>query len=95
VAQLKDPGAPGKEYAYTVVKRGNQLGLAIRFDHWRYTDWGSPDQAELYDLSSDPREFKNLVSNKSYAAVLARAKELLAKAEKHAKGQSKPDPRRS
>jgi len=92
---LKDPGAPGKEYAYTVVKRGNELGLAIRFDHWRYTEWGTPDQAELYDLNTDPKEFTNLVSHKNHAEVLGRAKELLARAEKHAKAQSKPTPKGS
>jgi iduronate 2-sulfatase len=94
VPMLKDSTAPGKEYAYTVVKRGDQLGLAIRFDHWRYTEWGSPAQAELYDLNSDPKEFTNLVGKQDHAEVLGRAKELLAKAEKHAKGQSKPDPKR-
>jgi iduronate 2-sulfatase len=90
VPMLKDPSVPGKEYAYTVVKRRDQLGLAIRFDHWRYTEWGSPAQAELYDLKSDPREFTNLVGKKEHAAVLDRARQILAKAQQHAKSQLKP-----
>jgi iduronate 2-sulfatase len=84
---LKDPNAPGKEYAYTVVKRREQLGRAIRFEHWRYTEWGSAEQAELYDLKSDPKEFTNLVGQKEYAAVLERAQQTLAKAQQHAQSQ--------
>jgi arylsulfatase A-like enzyme len=91
--QLKDPEAPGKEFAYTVVKRGDQLGLAIRFDHWRYTEWGSPDQAELYDLDSDPKEFTNLVGQPSHAATLGRARQLLEQAQRLALGQTTPTPK--
>jgi arylsulfatase A-like enzyme len=95
VPMLKDPTVPGKEYAYTVVKRRDQLGLAIRFDHWRYTEWSSPAQAELYDLDSDPKEFTNLVGKKEHAAVLNRARQILAKAQQHAKSQLTPGPKRS
>ena len=83
---LQDPAAAGKEYAFTVVRRGEQLGQAIRFEHWRYTEWGSPEQAELYDLRADPKEFTNLVGHGKHAEVLARARQLLAKAQKHARG---------
>jgi iduronate 2-sulfatase len=92
---LRDPGAPGKAYAYTVVKRGEKLGLAIRFEHWRYTEWGSPDQAELYDLNGDPKEFTNLAKNAAYAEVLNRAQQMLAQAQQHALGPDKPTPKRS
>ncbi|MDQ5979254.1 MAG: iduronate 2-sulfatase [Verrucomicrobiota bacterium] len=95
VPLLHDPTATGKEYAYTVVRRGDQLGRAIRFDHWRYTEWGSPDNAELYDLHADPTEFTNLISNPVHAAILARAKALLAQAEQHAKGPAKSNPNSS
>jgi arylsulfatase A-like enzyme len=94
-AQLKDPEAAGKEYAYTVVVRGDKLGRAIRFDHWRYTEWGSPDQAELYDLNTDAGEFTNLVNKADYGEVLLRARQLLAKADLHAKRPSNPAPKRS
>lgn len=88
VPMLQDPTAPGKQYAYTVVKRRDSLGLAVRFENWRYTEWGSPDQAELYDLNADPQEFTNLVGKKTSADVLARARQVLAQAQAHAKSQS-------
>lgn len=91
--QLQDPEAPGKEYAYTVVKRGEHLGLAIRFEHWRYTEWGSPDQAELYDLNSDPGEFTNLARHAGHAATLVRARQLLAQALRLALGPHDPTPK--
>jgi iduronate 2-sulfatase len=82
---LLNPTAPGKDYAYTVVQRGDKQGRAIRFDRWRYTEWGSSEQAEFYDLNADPKEFTNLVGDRKHAEVLARARQLLATAEQHAK----------
>ena len=56
VPLIKDPAAVGKNYAYTVVKRGDKLGYAIRFDRWRYTEWITPEQSELYNLAADRHE---------------------------------------
>lgn len=47
-----------KKYAYSVVSRGEQLGYAIRNQRWRYGLW--PDGEELYNLTNDPGEKKNL-----------------------------------
>ena len=47
-----------KKYAYSVVTRGPKLGFALRNQRWRYGQW--PDGEELYDLSLDPEEKKNL-----------------------------------
>lgn len=82
---LAEPNLAGKEFAHTVVNRGEHLGQAIRFDHWRYTEWGSPRQAELYDLKSDPEEFTNLAGKEEHSSTLARARRLLAKAALQAK----------
>lgn len=84
VPMLKDPKAPGKARAYTVVTRNDQLGRAIRFDHWRYTEWGTPDQNELYDYNKDPRERTNLAKNPEYAPVVNQARAVLAETVKNA-----------
>ena len=40
VPMLRDAASPGKEVVYTVVRRGQKLGKAIRADHWRYAAAG-------------------------------------------------------
>ncbi len=78
---LKDPKTPGKDVVYTVVSRGKDpiiLGTAIRFENWRYTEWGSPTECELYDLSTDHAELNNLAPNTEYATIRAKAHALLA-----------------
>jgi len=56
---LQDPELPVKRVAYTVVRRGAQLGRAVRAERWRYALWGESG-SELYDLRRDPAEIKNL-----------------------------------
>ena len=77
---LKDPSLTGRDYAYTVVERGQgRLGRAIRTRHWRYTKW--PDGAEeLYDLRKDPKEDHNLASSEKHPASLARMRKHLKEA---------------
>ncbi|MGJ8695265.1 MAG: sulfatase [Verrucomicrobiaceae bacterium] len=48
-----------KNYAYSVVKRGDKMGYALRNQKWRYGKW--QDGEELYNLTDDPEEKKNLV----------------------------------
>ena len=59
----------------------------IAVDRCRVPDaeGGSPDQAELYNLDADPKEFTNLVGDSQHPEVLARARLLLEKAQQHAK----------
>lgn len=68
VPMLRDPSTPGKDIAYTVVKRGTSLGKAIRSNRYRYTRWQVGE--ELYDLEKDPAEHRNLVTSASHAKVL-------------------------
>lgn len=55
---LSDPESNGKDFAYTVVSRGKELGRAIRTQRYRYTSWATGE--ELYDLVGDPSEETNL-----------------------------------
>jgi arylsulfatase A-like enzyme len=87
--QLRDASAAGKEWAYTVVKRGETLGTAIRFDRWRYTEWGQPDLNELYDLEGDPREWTNLAKAPEFAAIAQRGRKLLAEVRAQAAAQKR------
>ncbi len=84
---LRDPSAPGKEWAYAVVRRGETLGKAIRFDRWRYTEWGQPELNELYDLEGDPREWTNLAKDPAHADTVRRASQLLARVSREAQSQ--------
>lgn len=79
VPRLRDPHAPGKDATYSVVTRGKQplFGRSLQFDHYRYAEWGSPDQAELYDHRSDPDEHRNLAQDPAQEAVLAKARMLM------------------
>ena len=79
VPMLKNPASMGKEVAYTVVKRGQSLGKAIRTQRYRYTLW--PTGEELYDLAADPQEETNLAHAPRHNAALEMMRERLAAAE--------------
>jgi uncharacterized sulfatase len=72
-AQLKDPSAPGKDVAYTVVSRGRGLARAVRTP--RYTYIAYPDGSEQLFAASDAHETKNLVGSAEHASALAEMKE--------------------
>ncbi|MGV3587390.1 MAG: sulfatase [Adhaeribacter sp.] len=67
-----------KQFPYTPNVRG------IRTDHWKYMHYptgdGSPDKhlAELYHLTADPGENKNLINDPRYAAKVTELKNQLA-----------------
>ncbi|MBL9202619.1 MAG: sulfatase [Opitutaceae bacterium] len=56
---LRDPSAPGKPAAFTLVTRGAARGDSVRTDRWRFTRW-SDGAIELYDHASDPEENRNV-----------------------------------
>ncbi len=68
VPMLQDPALPGKDAIYTVVRRGSNLGKAIRTNRWRYGLW--PDGEELYDLDNDIEEHHNLASFPVHKMIL-------------------------
>lgn len=82
IPMLRDPASPGKEVAYTVVRRGKKLGKAIRTDRWRYARW--PDGEELYDLRNDSDEHVNLASSENQTDVLSVMRTHLMSVEKTA-----------
>ena len=66
---IDDPSGKGKDQVYTVVTRDELLGRSIRTARWRYAEWGSKTESELYDLNNDPDEYKNLVKHPKYRKV--------------------------
>ena len=58
---LRDPDAPGKAAAFTLVTRGSARGESVRTERWRFTRW-SDGAVELYDHASDPEENRNVAS---------------------------------
>lgn len=85
---LRSPrSAKGKEYAYTVVARGPQLGKSVRTKRWRYGVW--PDGEELFDIQHDPHEWRNLAGSERHREVLATMRALLQAADEKASRHSR------
>lgn len=72
---LIDPEREWKKGAFTAMGLSGQL--SVRTDRWRYTEWNTPDMAELYDHQSDPHEFTNLAGKPEYAETVAELHTLL------------------
>lgn len=73
---LDHPGSLGeKKYAYSIVKRGKDLGYALRNQKWRYGKW--PDGEELYNLTNDPEEKNNLADREQVEERLIEFREIL------------------
>jgi uncharacterized sulfatase len=76
VPLLRDPAAPGKSAAFTLVVRGpQQRGDSVRTERWRYTRW-SDGTAELYDHAADPEETRNVAA--AHPEVVAQLRKLHA-----------------
>ena len=71
---LQNPQRPWKRAAFTSQSAGNR---SVRTERWRYTEWGGPENAELYDHENDPGEFNNLARDPKYSAIVAELSRLL------------------
>ena len=76
-AVLEDPKSSGKQLAYSVVSRGQKLGSSIRTSRWRYAEWNTPEENELYDLDQDPSEFDNLSKDPGMQKVVNQLRKAL------------------
>ena len=65
VPQLRDARAPRPWPAITTHNQGNH---AIRTDRWRYIRYADASE-ELYDVTADPREWRNLAADPATAAT--------------------------
>lgn len=76
---LDNPKHAHKSVAKTQLNAGKTEGRAVRTPDFRYIKWTTPDETaeELYDHRKDPHEFKNVVTDKRYAAELARHRALV------------------
>lgn len=83
---LSNPGGLGnRDYAYSVVTRGKNLGYSLRDQKWRYGKW--PDGEELYDLNKDPNEKRNLAGNPEYEGRLKDFRQTLSAKQQMAASQ--------
>jgi len=71
---LADPERPWKRGAFTSRGKGQRT---LRTERWRYTEWGGPAKAELYDHQADPGEFTNLAKTPEHAETVAELSKLL------------------
>ena len=77
VPLARDPVRAWKKGAFTQHKQKDVLGASVRTGRYRYTEWGGPDRAELYDHERDPHEYRNVATDPSYAAAVGDLRQLL------------------
>jgi uncharacterized sulfatase len=84
---LRDPAAPGKPAAFTLVRHGPSRGDSIRTDRWRFTRW-SDGAIELYDHAADPEEDHNVAP--AHPGVVRDLSDQLSAALAHGAGPTHP-----
>ena len=76
VPLLRVPTAAADRHAVTVFDRGN---VSVRSSRWRYIRYADGSE-ELYDVASDPNEWRNLVNDRSRFALLESMRKLVPQA---------------
>lgn len=80
-ALIKDPKHPWNRPTFSMIRHADgTVGNSVRQSYYRYTQWveqGEQDGAELYDLSTDPHEFTNLVNDPHYRETVKQLSEIL------------------
>jgi iduronate 2-sulfatase len=91
---LRDAKASGKTATYTVVTRGKQpvIGRSVQFEHYRYAEWGSAEECELYDHDSDAGEHRNLAKDPVQQPLLLKARAVMQERRAYAASASLPIP---
>jgi iduronate 2-sulfatase len=77
VPVLNNPKNKVRDSVYTVVLRPGMVAKSVRYENWRYAEWGSSDEVELYDLAKDPNEYDNLAGNPEYKNVVRKLHKLI------------------
>jgi len=78
VPLLNNPKAEWGRPAFTFVQRGKVLGVSVRTERWRYTEWDEGRLGvELYDHENDPNEWRNLANDPKFSDVIREMKRLL------------------
>ena len=73
-ALLEDPARPWKKGALIGGRDGR---YSIRTERWRYTEYGDPEKAELFDCQIDPGEYTNLATDPKCAEMVVQLSKLL------------------
>jgi iduronate 2-sulfatase len=81
---LDDPQSKWDKPALTQVQRTVDgkviMGRSIRTERWRYTEWDEGRQGvELYDHSTDPREYKNAAKDPKYTKTISELRSMLGR----------------
>ncbi len=66
---LREPRRPWRQAAFS-HSPVHPTGTTMRTERYRYTEWGNPKLAELYDHETDPLEQRNLVNDPSRAELV-------------------------
>ncbi len=71
---LEDPAKVVNEAAFSWYPKSGYLGVAMRTTDWRYVEWtkpGQPTERELYRVSDDLQNDRNLAADPAHAETLA------------------------